>query len=431
MLSLAAQRALAADQRSSELLVCGMQFLAILLFALVYALAPKAFPTSVPFEPVPWALAVYTLFTAIRLWLTLTDRLTPMFLATSVIVDIVLLMLTIWSFHLQYQQPATIYLKSPTLFYVFILISLRTLRLEPIYVILTGLSAMIGWLVLVGYVLVKEGTGTITRDFAAYMTSHAVLIGAEVDKVLSIGLVTAILSIVVVRARRLLVEGVREATVSKELARFFPSKVASQIRNARTALRPGHAVSRDAAIMMIDMRDFTNLTARMAPSDTVSLLQAYHRCVVPVIEQNNGVVDKYLGDGIIASFGAAEANDSYAWDALRATLALLESTSDWSSVDSNGQRVAPDIGIAVTAGPVLFGVTGTEDRPEFTVIGDAVNLAVKLEKHCKTLGARAIVTNAAFEEARQQGFLAPESYRACPDQRIDGVDAALDVIALP
>jgi adenylate cyclase len=116
MLSLAAQRALAADQRSSELLVCGMQFLAILLFALVYALAPKAFPTSVPFEPVPWALAVYTLFTAIRLWLTLTDRLTPMFLATSVIVDIVLLMLTIWSFHLQYQQPATIYLKSPTLF---------------------------------------------------------------------------------------------------------------------------------------------------------------------------------------------------------------------------------------------------------------------------------------------------------------------------
>ena len=139
-----------AEQEASEILVTLLQMLAIVTFAILYALTPKAFPPGVPFEPVPVALAVYAVFTLIRLWLAWRRRLTGWFLALSVVVDIAMLMVTIWSFHLQYQAPAALYLKAPTLMYAFILIALRTLRFEPGLRDLAGVTAALGWLVLVG-----------------------------------------------------------------------------------------------------------------------------------------------------------------------------------------------------------------------------------------------------------------------------------------
>ncbi|MFN6978443.1 MAG: hypothetical protein ACK4OP_10000, partial [Gemmobacter sp.] len=207
----AARLAVAQDQRRSEVLVCLAQFAAIAFFGLFYAVTPKAFPPGVPFEPVPIALAAYTLFTGLRLWLTLAGRLGPVFLGLSVVVDVAVLMVTIWSFHLQYGEPATIYLKAPTLLYVFILIALRTLRFEVGYVVLAGVAAILGWGVLVVYAVLTAGEMKITRSFAEYMTSHSILIGAEVDKVISIAAVTGVLALAVVRARRLMMRSATEA----------------------------------------------------------------------------------------------------------------------------------------------------------------------------------------------------------------------------
>ena len=101
------------------------------VLAVVYAISAKAFPAGTPFEPVPWTLGIYGLLTAGRLVLACRGRLNRALVATSVVVDILVLMLTIWSFHLQYEAPPALYLKAPTLMYVFILIALRTLRFEP------------------------------------------------------------------------------------------------------------------------------------------------------------------------------------------------------------------------------------------------------------------------------------------------------------
>ena len=110
-----------------------------------------------------------------------------------VAVDVGVLMVTIWSFHIQYGQPAAFYLKAPTLLYIFIFIALRALSLAPGYVLFAGVAAAGGWLALLAYALAEPGgMGLLTRDYVAYMTSARILIGGEVDKVLSI-LVTAVL----------------------------------------------------------------------------------------------------------------------------------------------------------------------------------------------------------------------------------------------
>ncbi len=425
-----AQRAIIADRRASEILVCVMQFGAIAFFGTFYALTPKAFPASVPFEPVPWALAAYFVFTALRFWLALRDRLGPVFLSLSILVDITVLMVTIWSFHLQYQQPAAFYLKAPTLLYVFILIAMRTLRLEAAYVVLAGVAAMVGWSTLVIYAVMADGKMEITRSFVEYMMSFKILIGAEVDKLVSIASVTGVLAIGAIRARRLMIRSAVEAHAAAELSRFLAPEVAGEIRRAGQDFRPGDAVTREAAVMMLDLRGFTSHAARLGPRGTMALLAEFHACVVPILQRHGGSIDKYLGDGIMATFGATEPSETYAADAIAALLDLQPAIARWR--DDRAAAGAPIVGVgaAVTVGEVLFGVTGEATRLEFTVIGTAVNLAAKIEKHCKPSGHPALASVEALDRAISQGFDGAAAFQTLPGQSVLGADAPIDLVAI-
>lgn len=422
------RQAIAADHASGEVLVCLAQFGAIAFFGAFYAITPKGFPPGVPFEPVPWALGVYFLFTTLRLYLALSGRLNAWFLKASVVIDIAVLMLTIWSFHLQYQQPATVYLKAPTLLYAFILIALRTIRFEAGYVMLAGISAIVGWLVLVAFAIADSSGMRITHNFAEYMTSNSILVGAEVDKVLSFAAVTTILCIAIVRARRLLVAAATEANAASELSRFFAPEVAVDIRASRSGLRPGDAMTRDAAIMMVDLRGFTKLAARLSPEQTMAHLREYHELMVPEIQRHGGAIDKYLGDGIMATFGAARTSETYAADAFRAMEAILAAAASQSTERLAKGQLPFRIGVALATGPVLFGVTGDESRLEFTVIGSVVNLAAKMEKHCKVVTCSALATRTAHELATSQGFRSSAKSSELCNQSVEGVSGSIDLV---
>lgn len=426
----ARQRALAQEQEASEILVSLIQLVAIGLFALVYTVAPKAFPAEVPFEPVPWTLGAYTIFTLLRLWLAWRRRLPAWFLALSVIVDITVLMATIWSFHLQYQEPAPIYLKATTLMYVFILIALRTLRFEPGLVLLAGTTGAVGWLVVVAYAVLADGGAAITHSFATYAMSYEVLLGAELDKVLSILIVTAILALALLRARKLLIRATTEQLAASELARFFAPEVAGRIRAMEATIEPGQAEARDAAILMIDLRGFTLLSHQLAPRAVMELLSAYQSLMVAEIDRHGGSVDKFMGDGILASFGATRPSAYYAADGLRALESLIEVARRWALEREAAGLPAPAIGAALATGQVMFGAIGDQSRLEYTVIGDPVNLAAKLEKHTKVEGVAALCTAEGCRLALHQGYVAAARLERRLARTVAGMDRPLDLVAL-
>jgi len=170
------------QQEASEVLIGWIQLGVVTVFGVLYTLAPKTFTDEADFAPVPWALGAYLVFTLTRLHLARIRRLPEWFLHLSVVLDMALLLCLIWSFHLQYKQPASFYLKAPTLLYAFIFIALRALRFEVRYVVLAGAVAALGWLVMVAYVIWYEPNDPmITRDYVEYMTSNSVLLGAEFD----------------------------------------------------------------------------------------------------------------------------------------------------------------------------------------------------------------------------------------------------------
>ncbi|MEJ2016627.1 MAG: adenylate/guanylate cyclase domain-containing protein, partial [Limibacillus sp.] len=218
------------NQDQSEMMIGWIQFTVVSIMGVLYLLSPKTFTEDAQFAPVPWALGIYLGLTVIRLIWGSVSRLPQWSLIASIFFDIGLLMVLIWSFHLQYDQPASFYLKAPTLLYVFIFIAMRALRMDPKMVLVSGVIAALGWGAMITYVILSNPQDTlITRDYVTYITSNAILLGAEFDKIISILMVTGILALALRRGQALLVRSVVEQQAAQRLSRFFDQGVAQQI----------------------------------------------------------------------------------------------------------------------------------------------------------------------------------------------------------
>ena len=415
----------ARDQAQSEVLIGWVQMTGIVLFAVLYAATRKTFPEDAMLEPVPWALGAYFGFTVIRLVLAHSGRLPNWMIVISIVVDMTVLLITIWSFHIQYGQPPGFSLKPPTMLYLFVLIALRTLRFDPRYVVMAGVAAVAGWAILVVYAIsVSDMPSAVTKDYVHYLRSTDILIGGEVDKILAIVLVTCILVIALTRARRQLVRAVAEGQAAQDLYRFFSPEIAERITRAEDAVQPGEGVLRDAAILFVDLRGFTATSERVGPGATIGMLSRYQSHVVPAAQKHGGTIDKFMGDGVMITFGASVPTESYAADALRAALEIDDAMQAWNGRRaSRGQRLLA-WGMGLATGPVVFGAVGYESRLEYTVVGNAVNLAAKLEKHCKPAGVRIVATADMLALAGEQG--APGDAFALREARtVEGVPEPL------
>ena len=347
------RRTIARQEEDSEKLIGWVQLAIVLVFTVLYTVSPKTFDQrAVLFEPVPLALGGYAMFTLIRLALAYRKRLPDWFLYLSMVIDMVLLMGLIWSFHIQYHQPASFYLKAPTLLYVFIFIALRALRFEPRFVLTAGLVAAAGWGGMMTYAMTIDPLDhMLTRNYVEYLTSNKILIGAEIDKMLTIVLVTGILALALGRARHLLVTSVAEGAKARDLARFFAPEVADRITAAEQRILPGQGDARDAAILMVDLREFTRLAADMAPGEVIGLLAEYQARIVPAIRQHGGVIDKFMGDGIMATFGALTPSATFAADAIRAVEELLaDAAVEYRAAGEGGDAVGGERGVGLRTG---------------------------------------------------------------------------------
>jgi adenylate cyclase len=420
------------EQQRGDILMGAVQATLCVVLAILYAFARKTYPPDAPFTPVPWALAAYAAFTAFRLAEALRRRLPAWLHIVSAVVDIALLVGLIWSFHIQYMQVPAFYLKAPTLLYLFVFIAIRALRFDARYVLLTGALAAAGWLALVLYaVSAGHGATPVTRDFVAYMTGALVLWGAEVDKIVSLLLVTLLLAVAITRARRLLLRAVAEGEAARDLKRFFSADVAARITGSERTLQPGEGEMREAATLFLDLRGFTKLSHSLDPNALVQLLTEYQSRFVPVIRRHGGSIDKFLGDGIMASFGAVEPSAACAADAVRAVEELAATADAWRVERGTRGLPAVDVGMGLAVGPTLVGVVGEANRLEYTVIGEAVNLAAKLEKHTKVSGASALTTRSVAEMAERQGHDLAKWTLVLAANRVPGVRESLDLVGLP
>ncbi len=382
-------KAIRDQQERSEILISVIQLLIVAIFGLLYTISPKTFSDDAAFAPVPWVLSAYLLFSLIRLSLATKRRLPDWMLYLSAIADISLLMGLIWSFHVQYEQPPSFYLKVPTLLYVFIFIAIRALHFDPRFVIATGLSAAAGWILMVLYVIFSDPADMmITRDYVEYMTSNSILIGAEFDKVISILIVTGVLALALQRARKLLIESVIEGSAARDLSKFVPQEVAKQIVHSEEGAITGKGEVNETTILFTDIEGFTTISETLAPEQLIEALNQYFTLIAQPIDECGGVISQFQGDAVLATFNVPKPDPDHASNAVKAALNIQKVLEG----KLFGDGIPFHTRIGINSGPVIGGLVGSGDRVGYTVHGDNVNLTARLEQLNKDYGTRIIVS---------------------------------------
>ena len=287
-------------------------------------------------------------------------------------------------------EPALAMLGVPLLGYFLLLIT-SSLKLDsPLCVFVGvvaatqyGLVAWLHWDEIVGY----YGPGSPIPALG-----YPMRIGMSLVSGIAAGLVGWLL-------RRTVIDTVATATAHAEIVRLFGEHVSPGVV-AELLARPNGDWSevRPSAVLVADLRGFTRYAETRTPSECVGTLNALWSEMVRCVEARGGLINKFLGDGFLAVFGVP-------FPLEQPTAAAVVSARELLEIVAKLKRSSPrfadlDIGLAVHYGNVLSGLVGAANRREFTVIGDVVNLAFRMEEANKEIGSRLVVSAEAAQAAR-------------------------------
>jgi len=255
-----------------------------------------------------------------------------------------------------------------------------------------------GWLALVGFAVMGEAGGAmVTRDYVVYLTSNSVLVGGEVDKVMSIMVVTAVLCVAIARARRLLIQSIFDSSAKEDLSHFVPEGVASRIATAEGKLP---TENREATMLFADVENFTSMSEGLSSDETVQTMNEYFALFSAAVEDHNGVVIFFQGDAIFAAFNLPADNPEHATCAVAAAVEVQRLLARHTF--SIGKPLRARIGI--NTGVVTGGVIGAQKLSSYTLYGDAVNIAARLEQLNKKHGTNILASARTVQLCDPQQF---------------------------
>jgi adenylate cyclase len=315
--------------------------------------------------------------------------------------------------------------------YPYVIVALSILALSPALVLWTGLCAVAGlasataWIMMGMERVVSLGDlppAPSRQDYLATVLSADFLaVSVRVVEGLVLALVTCIAALAVHRARNVIrAHAAAEADrtrIQRIFGRYVPAQVAEQLLNAGQ-LAPQQ---RQASILFADIEGFTRLSESLPPARVIGLLNTFFSATTAVIDARGGVVVNHLGDALIAAFNAPLPIDDHAARAVGAARALLSLVSER---EFDGHRLRLRIGIAT--GPVAAGTVGGAERQTYTLYGDTVNLAQRLEELNKELATDCLICGVTFEAAQSDCADAT----AMGPVQVRGRDRTVDVFAL-
>jgi adenylate cyclase len=277
----------------------------------------------------------------------------------------------------------------PMLYFIFIVLS--TLRLDFWLSLWTGAVAAVQQMAL--------ALSVLPIDFAADRPEHTIIYNLSRSIVLVVA--GAVAGMVAQSLRRQFEDSVAAAAARDRVTNLFGQHVSPAVVDRLLAAQiDPPSETRPVCVLFLDIRGFTAMSRTRPAGETVALLNDFFGEMVAIVDRHNGIVNKFLGDGFLALFGAPLEDDRAAVNALAAAQAMLRAVDEWNKVRP---QHALRVGIGIHLGEAVTGTVGSPQRKEYTVIGDTVNLAARLEQLTKDTGARLLVSQSVVDASRADG----------------------------
>jgi class 3 adenylate cyclase len=201
-------------------------------------------------------------------------------------------------------------------------------------------------------------------------------------------------------AKRAVIAQRNEAKIRNIFQKYVPQDVIDRYFADPESLLVG--TNRELAILFTDIRNFTTIAESFEPEELVRTLNRYFEPLVDLIMEGGGIVDKYIGDAIMAFFGAPVSHDDDAARAVEVALSLRDAIDDFNRAQAERGLAEFRTGIGINFGQVLVGNIGSERKMDYTSIGDPVNLASRLEGLTKKYGTGMLFSEPVYEQARHR-----------------------------
>ncbi|WP_299887764.1 adenylate/guanylate cyclase domain-containing protein [uncultured Ruegeria sp.] len=264
-------------------------------------------------------------------------------------------------------------------------------------------------------------------DVAELLDPNSFMVPQRVQQVIVFVMVAVTLGISMRRLNHLLMTNAGLERERANLSRYFSPNVVEELSQNDEPLK--QVRKENIAVLFIDIVGFTKFAAGRDPYDVIEVLRGFHARMETEVFRHHGTLDKYLGDGLMATFGTPVPTLFDATNALACARSMVDVMERWNLERRRAGDPEIHVGIGVHFGSVVLGDIGA-NRLEFAVIGDAVNVAAKLEAKTRDLKARVVISEAVREQALKEpptGQDLTEGFVLCPQQAVRGVETAMDI----
>lgn len=292
------------------------------------------------------------------------------------------------------QAPSTS-LFLPPLFLYFVFIALSALRLDQKLVWFAGICCSMQYLALSYY---STDGFRVSAELPQILTAPQ----HHVAKSIVLLLTTLAIALVVTELRKRLLNSLIQAEQQQKILNLFGQHVSPQVAARLTSDEDaGASRSESASILFFDIRGFTAFAEKREPEAVVTYLNTVFESLIETVNRHNGFVNKFLGDGFMAVFVSADGEDKHCRNAVLAAIKISEQVR---SLVANNQIEDTKIGIGIHSGQVMTGNIGSSARREFTIIGDVVNLASRLEQLTKQFEREILMSKEVADAVLLEGL---------------------------
>ena len=328
--------------------------------------------------------------------------------------------------------PTAMIYRYETFPYFFIILALATLAYSWRTVLTMGAAFVVIWFAAALGVALFGATdpalgARVAAAFAGVpgmrdlVDPNSVVWSIRIQEMVIFFLVAAILALRGQRSSALLLRQAALAEERANLSRYFPPSMVDELASARSDV--GAVRSQEVAVLFADIVGFTQLAERETPETVMQLLRRCHGVMEQAIFANGGTLDKYLGDGVMATFGTPNVSPADCANALAAARDIVNGMASANAELAAAGLPPLRISVGIHFGPAILGNIGTERRLEFATLGDTVNVASRLEAATRGLDCRIVASDAVISRAGD----ARDGFRPVPALGLRGRDAPIDV----